>query len=97
EDIKKISHKKNEILLKDTIELEKKYKNIIILGGNTQFEKNLEKSGYTLRHKTKHPFPYISYKEYFGEKLNTIAYLFKNIYKFIKTNTWDEFVKIFTR
>ena len=97
EDIRKISSKKNSLLLENTLNLESDYKNIIIIGGNTEFEKDLEKSGYTLRHKTRHPFPYTTYKEYFRERINIIVTLTKEIYNFIKTNTWDEFVKIFRR
>jgi hypothetical protein len=97
EDIRKISSRKNNLLLKNTLELESEYKNIIIIGGNNEFEKDLEKSGYTLRHKTRHPFPYTTYKEYFRERINIIITLIKEIYSFIKTNTWDEFLKIFRR
>ncbi len=96
-DIKNLTVLKNHALVNKSMELESKFNNIIILGGNELLENELKNNGYKLLKKNRHPFPLNNYKSYIKERMQITWILIKEVYYFIKENTWDEFSAIFTK
>ena len=97
QDLKRLPDMRNQVIVKQTEKLKDDYLDLVILGGNEELEKELLNSGYKLSKKNRHPFPFSNYKNYFKERLNITWVLIKEIYQFIKQNTFDEFLNIFKK
>ncbi|PLX16257.1 MAG: hypothetical protein C0601_10615 [Candidatus Muiribacterium halophilum] len=97
QDIKRLPDMRNQVLIEKTEKLKDDYKDLVILGGNEKLEAELVNNGYKLTKRNVHPFPFSNYKNYFKERLNITWVLVKEIYQFIKKNTFDEFLNIFKK
>jgi|GEM_PF-6030374 len=95
EDLKRLPNMRNQVILEQTEKLKDEYHDLVILGGNENLEKELLKNGYKLSKKNRHPFPFSNYKNYFKERINITWMLVKEIYQFIKQNTWDSLIEVF--
>jgi hypothetical protein len=94
-DIKKLPELRNRVLIEHTERLEDSFEDIIILGGNKSLEESLKDHGFKLKESRDHDFPFSNYRTYFRERISIIWEILKEIYLFIKVNTWDEFIEIF--